>query len=70
MARRRMRSPASRSSRQSGVFHCAGPPFGTPDVVDEHVDVAVAGPELLRQGLHLGGIEMVEGAATPSRRGA
>jgi len=41
--------------RRSALQH-----FGAPDVVDEHVDVAVVRPNLLGQRLHLAGIEMVD----------
>ena len=36
-----------------------------PDVVDEHIDVAVACPDLLGQGFHLVGIEMVDCGRNP-----
>ena len=34
--------------------------LGTPDVVDEHVDVAVVPTDLAGQRLHLVGIEMID----------
>ena len=34
--------------------------LAAPDVVDEHVDVAVVVPDLLGQALHLVGVEMVD----------
>ena len=46
-----------------GVFHsrrAALEQLAAPDVVDEHVDVAVVAPDLLGQALHLGGVEMVD----------
>src|SRR5262245_2206697 len=39
--------------------------LGAPDVVDEHVEVSVAGPDLLRERAHLVGIEMVDGDRDP-----
>ena len=35
--------------------------LAAPDVVDEHVDVTMASPDLLGQRLHLLGIEVVDG---------
>jgi hypothetical protein len=34
--------------------------LAAPDVVDEHIDVAVGGPDLLGQRFHLDGIEVVD----------
>src|SRR6266850_619178 len=34
--------------------------LAAPDVVDEHVDVAVIGPDPVGQGLHSSGIQVVE----------
>ena len=52
MARRRIRSPVSRSCSQIGVFHCGGTALedlGAPDVVDEHVDAPVLVAQLRRR---------------------
>src|SRR5207249_11145284 len=34
--------------------------FAAPDVIDDHVNVTVLFPDLLGQGLHLGGVKMVD----------
>src|SRR5882672_6776630 len=50
--------------RPDGRVPLRGPALeqlAAPDVVDEHVDVAVIGPDPVGQGLHSSGIEMVDG---------
>ena len=56
MASRSIRRPLARSSFEQ---------LGAPDVVDEHIDVSMVRPDLLGQGLHLIGIEMVDGSRNP-----
>ena len=63
MARRRMRSPLSRSCSQIGVFQSGGSALehlGAPDVVDEHVDVAVLVANPVGQCGDLVGVEVVD----------
>ena len=60
-----MRSPSSRSCSQIGRVPLGGPALeqlAAPDVVDEHVDVAVVVADLLGEVPHLIGIEVVDGA--------
>ena len=63
MPSRRIRRPSSRSCSQIGLFHVGGRPLedlGAPDVVDQDVDGAVVAANLVGEGAHLTGVEVID----------
>ena len=63
IASRRMRRPVVEvvlPDRRVPLGRAALEHLGAPDVVDQHVDVAVLAPDPLGQAAHLLGVEMVD----------